>query len=186
METLPRDILFNILLHLKNSNLLNLCNTNSRLYNFCSESNEYFWQRKVLVDYQNRKILPKPANLSWKQYYIELGTTNNFIKQIPVYFEQNRIGYIWISVNDTEADILKNSNKLFLLKYPHDNPVLLDNDIFGSLHWYQPLTVEGQDKIISKEDYNRTQKLIYTLTGYMERDAQLAINFANSLGARLQ
>ncbi len=44
METLPRDLLFNILLHLKNSDLLNLCNINKRLYNFRDGTNEYFWQ----------------------------------------------------------------------------------------------------------------------------------------------
>ena len=166
METLPRDLLFDLLLYLKNSHLLNLCNSNKQLYNFCDESNERFWQQKVYFDYQNQPIPPKPNNLSWKRFYIQLGT--NHFKQIPIYYDEELIGHIWISRDDTTQKILDNSNNLFRLIYPDDYPADLRNkaalDSPNRLYWYKPLhQYIHKDKPLSRDMYNTINELIYRL-----------------------
>lgn len=175
LETLPRDILFQILLNLKGAALLNLCNTNRSLFNFCQESNDYFWQQKVLLDYQDKKGLPKPNHLGWKQYYIELGTTQNFIKQIPVSVDEKEIGYIWISVNNTEREILDSSNKLFLRYYPKGDPISLSNDVLRSLEWRDPLKIQATNTMIQKRDYDKTKYLDYRLTWALSHRAIMGI-----------
>ena len=162
METLPRDLLFDLLLHLKNTNLLNLCNTNKRLAQFCDESNDYFWQQKVLLDYSD--IPPKPNNISWKRYYVQLGT--NHLKRIPLYYNEELLGHIWISRDDTTKKILQISNQIFKLRYPNDYPVNLTNGAhFTSpeyLSWKLPLyELVHLDQPLLREMYNGTHKLVY-------------------------
>lgn len=164
METLPRDLLFNLLLHLKTPALLKLCNSDKRLYHFCDESNEYFWQQKVLQDYQTAPA--KPNNISWKRYYIQLGW-----KHVPVYFEFDLIGEIWITEEDTANDILRKSNRLFRSFDPDTQPEYLS---IGSklLYWEQPLQSEQQkDQTVTKDVYDNISKLIYFSQSYLNQVA---------------
>lgn len=126
METLSRDTLFQLLLNLSGSDLLNICAINRTLSLFCDESNDFLWKTKALQDYQN--IPNKPDNISWKRYYILLGTTNRFIKEVLVTYRtetQETIGTIWINNTDTPSNIINSANKLFISKYPNDDPIYL-------------------------------------------------------------
>ena len=164
METLPSDLLFDLLLYLKNSHLLNLCNVNKQFYTFCDESNEQFWRQKVLIDYQERNIPDKPNNISWKEYYIRLGT--NYFKEVPIFYGNDLIGHIWISRDDTTNNILYNSNRLFKSVYPNENPLELTNELMNSdedLYWKNPLNEQlHNDKFLSLDTYNLTNRLIYS------------------------
>ena len=169
METLPRDLLFDLLLYLKNADLLNLCNSNKQLYNFCDESNERFWQQKVLFDYQNQPLPPKPANTSWKRFYIQLG--KNLFKQIPVYYESELIGQIWISTEDKTQDLLHKSNNLFRTFYPDEDPDYLSNGT-NALYWQQPLYEDQHDnRVLPKDIYDNTNRLIYFSKSYLNQVA---------------
>ncbi len=125
METLSKENLSEILSHLSGADLLNLCAINKQLSTFCDESNTYFWQKKVLRDYNN--IPPKSTNISWKRFYIELGTSHNYIKPVPIKYigKEKRVidlGRIWINNTDNSNKLLENANKLFKSRFPHDNP----------------------------------------------------------------
>ena len=162
METLSRDLLFDLLLHLQGANLLNLCNSNKQLFNFCNDTNDYFWQNKILLDYSD--IPTKPANISWKRYYIQLGT--NHLKQIPLYYDEELLGYIWINRDDTPNKIRQTSNQIFKLRYPNDYPISLRNDAefdsAASIYWKHPLNEYiDSEQPLSREMYNGTSKLTY-------------------------
>ena len=172
METLPHDLLFDLLLHLKDVDLLNLCFSNKRLAQICDENNDYFWQQKTLLDYFD--IPPKSNNISWKRYYVQLGT--NHLKRIPIYYEDELLGYIWISRDDTPQKILQTSNELFKSLYPNERPMSLRNQAEpGSpeeLYWNVPLFEydepdQPQRKhmhskpLLTREMYNGTSKLTY-------------------------
>ena len=125
METLSRENLFEILLHLSGANLLNLCVINKQLTSFCDESNTYFWQLKVLQDYSN--IPPKPKFVSWKRFYIELGTTSNYIKPIKITYVGRAkrtltIGILWINNQDDKNQLLEKANRMFKTQFPKDHP----------------------------------------------------------------
>ncbi len=136
---------------------------------------------KVLMDYKDRNVPPKPTNLNWKQYYIELGTSFNYIKKISIYFDRDFIGYLWISSTDMTTNILNNSNKLYLSFDPNNehHPDSLSNGT-RNLYWSHPLDEDvsnrslyrALDDTIPYHLYQVTDKLIYFYVGSI---AQMAL-----------
>ena len=156
METLSYELIFELLLMLENQNLFNLCSANVSLSAFCQ--NDCFWKQKVLLDYPDAA---DRDNLTWKQFYILLSREHN--KPIPVYYNNQLVGTVWISDNDTLDDILSTANRLFLSKFPEDIPYslsLMDNSR-ELLNWSTP-TINPR---ISTQNitnyYSQSQKLMY-------------------------
>lgn len=177
METLAQDTVFEILLHLSGADLLTFCATNRAIASFCDEQNEYFWQLKVLNDYGDRNISNKPNNLSWKRFYLLIGT--NFMKQIPLTYlistssvinpttppQLVPLGSIWINRDDIPEQILQRANKLFTAQYPNDNPrelILRGNNI--DMFWLNPLS-NSQLFNVRPNFYDLANQLIYSLSG---------------------
>lgn len=122
MNELPSEIISSIIQHLSGADILNFCNVNSVVASICDESNEYIWKEKTQKDYKAYNIPPKPTGMSWKKFYINLSTRNDFIKQVLVQYNQNpeviELGKIWISNSNTPEKILEAARDL-LAKYPN-------------------------------------------------------------------
>ena len=168
MENIPSNALFELLQHLSGPDLLNMCSTNRVIASFCDESNDYFWKLKVLKDYP--QALNKPANISWKRFYVLIGT--NFMKQIPLkYFHsaflptnEVSLGSIWISRTDTPDQILHRANEIFLAEYPNDKPEQLNlKGLYFDLFWENPISNAKLVNLLSNY-YNRGEELIYWST----------------------
>lgn len=163
METLSHDTVFQLLTHLSKADLLNICTLNTTFASFCDAQNEYFWQTKVLQDYSN--VPPKPDNISWKRFYILLGTTRQFIKQIPIVYDDSHIDHIWINNTDTLDQIRSNANQIFLKQYPNDDPDELrmsGGDLF--IYWRKPISAP-QLFGSNPNYYNLIQQLSYRPAG---------------------
>ena len=120
MELVPVDIYKEIITKLSHANLLNFCNVNKIMSTLFSESNEEFWHIKTINDY--KKMPRKPENMSWKRFYVELGTTNNFIKSVSMEYI-SRIDfdgddlYVSISKPDSAEDLLRQIVDIFAIEY---------------------------------------------------------------------
>ena len=156
METLSYELIFELLLRLENQNLFNLCSVNVALSTFCQ--NDCFWKQKVLLDYPDAA---DRDNSTWKQFYIVLSRDHN--KPIPVYYNGQLVGTIWISDTNTLDEILSTANRLFLAKFHEDIPYslsLMDN-LRELLNWSTPtINARISDQNVTNY-YSRSQKLIY-------------------------
>lgn len=103
--SLPRELVQELLLSMDTSVLLNFCSTNKEFRNLCN--NEFFWQQKVS---QLGQVSPKPNNLSWKQYFINL---TNF-KTIPIYIypQPQPVAQLYVSYDDSISKLVEEANKL--------------------------------------------------------------------------
>ncbi len=111
-------------------------------------------RQKVSLDYQN--VPSKPKYISWKKFYIKLGTTYKYIKPIKVTYvgraeDSLNLGSIWINNNDNVNKILDRANTLFKSQYPHDTP--------DGVHAYGPDIMMIEDQI-----YDINKDLIYWRT----------------------
>lgn len=157
METLYSDTLFSLLLRLKGADLFNLCAVNRQLAHFCD--NDRFWETKVARDYQN--VPRKPPQLTWKQFYQQLGTTQNYIKPITVNYNEQKIGVIWINYTDIPDKILSASNKLFSSLYPDDSPNKLYSNA-NMLEWLNPISGPTLVETPGQDYYKYLSSLTYT------------------------
>jgi len=98
LPSIPNEQLLPILVSLNVADLLNFCQTNKQFREFCQS--DYLWQQKTFMEYD---ISDKPADISWKQYYIRLSLKN--IKNIDVFYKDSKIGSIWIEKTDTIGKI---------------------------------------------------------------------------------
>lgn len=103
--SLPQELLTELLLSMDTSALLNFCSSNVQIRGLCN--NEFFWQQKVQ---QLGQSPPKPTNLSWKQYYINL--TN--YKSVPIYVsgDSQPVAQLYISYDDQISKLVEEANKL--------------------------------------------------------------------------
>lgn len=175
METLSRDTVFQLLLNLSGANLLNFCATNTTISSICDERNDYFWRTKVFNDYSN--VPNKPDNLSWKRFYILLGTTRQFIKQVPITYKDRQLnewitlGQIWINNTDTPDQILLRANQIFLKRYPNDDPdqlTIVNNKFY--IFWSKPISAP-QLFNFNPTYYNMIQQLRYVPASSVPRGA---------------
>ena len=143
METLSRDTISELLSYLSRADLLNFCAINKTISSLCDENNKNFWRTKVLNDYKN--VPNKPDNLSWKRFYILLGTTRQFIKRIPIIYDNHNVktvlDKIWINNTDKPGKIFLLANQIFNSKYPNDCPIefrMKDNNNRVCIGWANP------------------------------------------------
>ena len=88
LESLPIDVLWkNFFSKLPLETIDILCQTSSQFSVICKD--ELLWQIKTQNDYPELADKKLPTS-SWNQYYHFL----NYGKQIPVYYNGDRIGYI--------------------------------------------------------------------------------------------
>ena len=168
METLPRNTLFEILLYLSGADLLNFCSTYTIISSVCDENNDDFWKMKVVNDYPNQNIPNKPNNISWKRFYILLGTSRRYIKQIPVTFDNplndniEQIGQIWINYTDPPGKILGLANNLFINKYPNYDPLqltIINNNFEINMRWIYPISHRSLIVNYNENYYNLINEL---------------------------
>ena len=151
LTSLPRDSLYEILLHLRGVNLLNFCIVNKSLYHICSDQ---FWQQKTLFDF-GEPI--KPLSLSWSHYYIQLSnddikeivvSTTTYLSpfciatpQIPAHNYTTAIdkiiGRFWIERHDILRSFLLNISDFYQISFlsvkllSHNSPLLNITDFFN-------------------------------------------------------
>ena len=113
------------------------------------------------MDYNETDIPTKPINISWREYYIRLGT--NYFKQIPIYINSELIDQIWINKDDTTNDI-------FISVYPeieedsNIEPIMLKDNI-NRLYWHYPLQERQRDNNKIDEDiYRKINRLTYIVS----------------------
>lgn len=73
LSNLSDDIVKEIVLQMKPSDFFNFCKTSQRMRKFYSAEDEFFWRRKLDIDFPNR-IQKESPKLGWKGYYIWLWT----------------------------------------------------------------------------------------------------------------
>ena len=131
LTSLPPDMLSELVLSLRGVDLLNLCQSNRSLRNFCTEA---LWQQKTLLDFSHSV---KPPNLSWAQYYIRLSA--NTIKRLNVAIwkhidlpplshapwpargvERTILGPLWITKENTLNDIISRAIDLYHITFRND------------------------------------------------------------------
>ena len=117
MQNLSSDTLLQILYSLTGVDLFNTCKTNRKIYSCCKENNDFFWKSKVLSDYDGKNIPDKPTDISWKRFYIDLGTTNTYIKQVKIYYRIFYVGSIWINYTNKIHEIISRANTVFYRKF---------------------------------------------------------------------
>lgn len=137
-ETIPLEIIVDIIGLLDGKDLLNFCANNKQISNICE--NEYIWKRKVEELKTNSRVdrIPdKPGNMSWKELYIQM--TN--IIPVQIILRGENIGEIYVKTSDTIEDV----NQLANTKLPRVEtfPILSmfrgrQNEILGSIS--QPLS----------------------------------------------
>jgi hypothetical protein len=68
MENIPYELLFEILLKVRDIvDVLNMCATNSNINSICSD--DYFWQRKFMLDYPKLKDVTPRGDSSYQNLY---------------------------------------------------------------------------------------------------------------------
>lgn len=79
----PRDIMQSIALYLNGNDLLNFCLTSLK-FNETVCSDFKFWIRKINQDFPDKiKILPKPKELPWRDYYTYLMYPTDELNYLP-------------------------------------------------------------------------------------------------------
>lgn len=88
-ETLSIDSLTDILLQTPIADLTQLCTTNKRVQEICFSDS--FWQKRLAQDFPN-EVAKKPANLSWKDWYINVSEFK--IDFLKLEYEDSREEYL--------------------------------------------------------------------------------------------
>lgn len=84
-QQFSNDIGFeNLLITLPLQELLSLCTTNSNFYQACQ--NEYIWRLRLIRDFPHHNTLIKPDDITWRQFYLNLVSTHNFVR---IYLDNN-------------------------------------------------------------------------------------------------
>lgn len=94
METIPNELLFEVLLKIKDINdVINICSTNKTIKAICD--NEIFWKSRFELDYPNLKISPSSMKITYKQAYQSFYLTGIANKlRYPVIYDGTPIGFI--------------------------------------------------------------------------------------------
>lgn len=124
---LPRDILYEILLHTEPKTLISSCATNKSIANICNDEN--FWTNKIQVDFELisnywrsdtlTKLLPngsiliqnKPRSISFKRFYFDL--LNDHLRPIVVTSTLDQLdlpSFIWVRDIDSINSIIAQLN----------------------------------------------------------------------------
>ena len=114
-ETLPKDILFNILLESDYATIKRLCSTNKAVNAICQDN--YFWFLKYKHDFNFD--LDEKAKLDWRKAY-----KYDYARKYPLNGYQVKIGSIFIVV------IVRNQNEIYemLTQIYNDDHLYNDND----------------------------------------------------------
>ncbi len=104
MESIPQELLIEIMLNLEITDILNLCQLNKNISKLCN--NNEFWRLKSQRDYLNY-TQTKSRNITWKEFYLHRANP----RKIPIIYAQNAftripIGGIWIKLQDTPEQIV--------------------------------------------------------------------------------
>ena len=95
---LSTDLLYELLFRLKGSDLLNLCQTNREMNDICNSLPDHFWRRKFFSD-NGAQRLRKPAQYTWKQYYLNMALNN--LKEV----RSNASALFWMHRNMTYGEL---------------------------------------------------------------------------------
>lgn len=93
IESLPDEILFNVLVNLGLPDLLNLCQTSRRVYNICQD--DTLWYQRIIREFP-WEINSKPGGQTWEEWYIYVYNHQD----IPVYRNGKLLGTVRIQNND--------------------------------------------------------------------------------------
>ena len=93
IESLPDEILFNVLVDLDLTDLLRLCQTSKRVYAICQD--DFLWYRRTIKEFP-WEINSKQQDETWERLYMY--AYNN--QEIPVYRTGKLLGKVKIQNND--------------------------------------------------------------------------------------
>ena len=105
MISLSTDLLKDLLSLLSLEDLVNMCRTDVRVSNLCTDN---FIKSAIQ---KHTGYTTKPVSLTWKQFLVLI--TRTPIKPIDVLHGNNKIGDIWITPNMSVIDLVKESMSLY-------------------------------------------------------------------------
>lgn len=106
MESIPKELLFEIMLNLNITDILNFCQLDKNITQICN--NNEFWRLKSHRDYL-QYTLTKARNITWKEFYWNRANPRKIsIIYAPNAFTRIPIGGIWIKVSDTHEQVIAN------------------------------------------------------------------------------
>ncbi len=92
--------------------ILSLCETSKFYADLCR--NEVFWHDKFMLDFPEDIANFKPEGMTWKSYYIQALN----LRPKPVFYHQQKIGYVWLRPTNTNKEAYEKSLQLFISKHP--------------------------------------------------------------------
>ena len=135
MDSLPIELLFNILQQVDDNQLSSLARINKLYYALCQD--ELFWQNKV----KTLSLDQIDPTLSIQQFYFQYKA--GLIKQVPIFQlnAKNLLTHIWISKFNTLSDIiskLRNSesvvNQFINIEIPSKCVKVIKFDLHRNIH----------------------------------------------------
>jgi len=162
LETLPLEIVHQIILSGSITDLLNISRINKLLLQICQD--EYLWKCGFIQRYNN--ILVKPHFMSWKQFLIYLETP--FI--IPIYNKLTILDFISINSSQSIDVIIDN-----LINIIGNN--INNGYIYFSYHQKSELvaTINPTQVLITQS----CEPLINLHTIYLSKNANVTVNFVS-------
>lgn len=161
MQSIPRDLFFEILEHLDISDIIKYCSTNSRFNSYCRETN--LWSRLFQRDY------PGFETTNAQQDYLNLFRKNT--RLIPIYVNDVCVTDLWIDNTDTYKTII---SKLQEIWTPLNRSQLIlefksgDTVIGSGLLYHMMLMRPSSEPITSVYIYDTLKKYdIFTGWGWL-------------------
>lgn len=118
---MPKDLYYKIMEDLPIRSLLNFCQTDQYIRELCK--NDYFWKRRFEKHIGYGKF--KPSNMSWRNYYLYLLTTQEVASSgffTPYYIKESLVNFL------LNADFGKYTDEIRLtLRAPLEKRILTKN-----------------------------------------------------------
>lgn len=114
METMNKDIFYEVAKKLDANFILNMCTVNKHYSNICND--DTFWGDKLYYDYPNYN---GPKVSTYKNTYLII--TKNILKPLAVFIGDDNIGNVWVFQHSTYNDIINYINILYQNIIPYNN-----------------------------------------------------------------
>ncbi len=150
METISKDLFYELLNHLNIKALLELCITNKQFNKLCN--NETLWRMRLKRDYPNIKI-----NNNYKQGYLDL--YNKDTRSIPIYYNDTYIIDLWVNKYDNFETIIEKLKNIEIING------LLKKDISVIFKHYETILIIGKPNGV-KKSYHRPDEKITSIYIY--------------------
>ncbi|HSW76867.1 MAG TPA: hypothetical protein VLG50_07465 [Candidatus Saccharimonadales bacterium] len=116
IKPLPKDAMFQVLLHSNMNTIMSLCQTDKTINTICKD--QYFWQQKILIDYPNLAPLPQ------KPDYQKLYQVAHKVQKLMILVKQELQGYeAYVSID---------------FKYNVDLSTILSSDDINTINKTEP------------------------------------------------